>query len=104
MTVAGDVSDYDAPTQAELTARLATALAVDAAAVSLNVTAASVHLLFAVQVAGSAEAAAVVAQVDRIMPTADATTSALGISVLSSPFVVRRTDFHFSYRSCATAY
>ena len=80
------MSDYDAPTQAELTARLATALAVDAAAVSLNVTAASVHLLFAVQVAGSAEAAAVVAQVDRIMPTADATTSALGISVLSSPF------------------
>ena len=82
MVAAGDVSDYDAAARLRLADGLATTLGVDASAVSLDVTAASVHLRFLVLVA---DADAVLASMQTSLATAVAASAALGVQVLSAP-------------------
>ena len=84
MAAAGEVTDYNAAVQADLTYRLALTLSLPAAAVSLQVTPASVRLLFTVQIS-FADLAVLIAKVVEAMPNAAAAASSLGVPVLSPP-------------------
>ena len=77
MVAAGSVSDFDGETQARLTSSMATTLGVDASAVSLSITAASVKLVFTVAVADATEAASVAGTVATALDTTDAASVAL---------------------------
>ena len=85
MTVAGDVSDFDAAAQSSLVSNMAATLNVPMADVSLTVTAASVRLLFVVAVADATAAQAVESQADATLPTAAAASATLGASIETDP-------------------
>ena len=88
MTAAGDVSDYDAPKQAELVASFATALDVPVDDVSLMVSAASVNLQFIVAVDDTAAAIAISDRAQASLGTAADASSALGVSIQSVPVTI----------------
>ena len=88
MTASGAVSDYDVSVQAKLVSNMAATLDVAVAAVSLSVTAASVHLVFSVSVADISEAAAVTNKVKASLSSASHASATLGVPVVSAPVTI----------------
>ena len=86
MTASGSVSDYQ--NTASLRAAIATLAGVDASAVSVIVSAASVLITATIAVPASASAAAMLASLSKALPTAAAASSLLGISVESVPTLI----------------
>ena len=90
MTASGSVSDYQ--NTASLRAAIATLAGVDASAVSVIVSAASVLITATIAVPASASAAAMLASLSKALPTAAAASSLLGISAESVPTLIVATS------------
>lgn len=82
MTASGDVSDYDTEKRLLLLSKMARTLNVLLERISLIVLAASVELLFTIELDTADDTGIVAAAVDKKFPTAAAASEVLGISVL----------------------
>jgi len=92
MTATGDVSDYDVEKRLLLRSKMAQTLKVLLERISLTISAASVELLFTIEVATLSDAKNVSAAVGTEFPTADAASDVLGVSVLSMPVAILETQ------------
>ena len=88
MTASGVVSDYDIATRSRLIVAFASAVSVDASAITLTVTAGSVNLLFTVMVSDATAAASVTSAVSTSLGTAAAASTVLGVTVETAPTAV----------------
>jgi len=87
MSAAGDVADFGDEVVAAMEAEMADALEVEPEAVTCDVTAGSVNLVFSVLVADQTEADSVSADAEAEFSTASAASALLNVTVLSAPVV-----------------
>jgi len=86
LIASGSVDDYDPVRRTELRTRLATATSVAVEKITLSVEAASVRLRFSVSVEAAASTK-LAAELEAVLPSADAATTMLGVVVLTKPLL-----------------
>ena len=92
LVAAGSVDDFGPARRTELRTRVATAAGVAVEMVALSVEPASVRLHFSVQVEATASSEAATSRLEAALPSADAASALLGVTVLTPPLLTLEAE------------